>query len=134
MRLSKKYKKKPPKSTPPVGGKNDHTPKIGWDRDIEGIISEKTEADTITPEAKPSKTAFNFSGISPLKRKTTAEPNAVIKKMKNAPMNKNNQLCILFHRTSFVDFPTLSYAVEIFFATKNFPYSPFPERDLNYIG
>ena len=45
-----------------------------------GMISDHTEAATITPEAKPSRSFCTSGGISRLMKKTKADPRAVPRK------------------------------------------------------
>ena len=78
-------KKMQPRIIPQEAGKKSRFPKFS-DCSIDGKISDQTEAAIISPEAKPKNRLFALSLILFLKRKTTAEPRVVIKKIKDMPL------------------------------------------------
>ena len=74
----------PPISMPIAAGANDHLPQLDAPSS-DGIKSDHIDAASITPAAKPRKTAFTFSGILFLNKNTHADPNEVAAKMMQNP-------------------------------------------------
>ena len=69
---------------PSAAGRTAHLP-LSADISIAGMISDHTEAATITPEAKPSRVFCNNAGISFFIKKTNAEPVIVPSRGSNNP-------------------------------------------------
>ena len=86
MSLSRTSKNRAPRRKPKEAGIQFARPS-SVALSMEGMSKDQTEAAIITPAAKPKKALWRRSGISFLKKKTMADPAAVMEKVKPVAHN-----------------------------------------------